>query len=69
MGKKKEKTTKEKKKVAVSVWELHDLQEIARPSNAKLFYEDMEKEIEKGTAATLEWFVVIKTRPIHNSVK
>ena len=29
----------------------------------------MEKEIEKGTAATLEGFVAMKTRPIHNSVK
>ena len=34
-----------------------------------LFYEDVEKEIEKGTAATLEGFVAMKTRPIHNSVK
>ena len=45
------------------------LQEIARPSNAKLFYADVEKEIETGTAATLEGFVTMKTRPIHNSVK
>ena len=29
----------------------------------------MEKEIETGTAATLEGFVTMKTRPIHNSVK
>ena len=29
----------------------------------------MEKEIEIGTAATLEGFVAMKTRPIHNSVK
>ena len=29
----------------------------------------MEKEIEKGTAATLEGFVAMKTRPIHNSDK
>ena len=48
---------------------LHKLQEIARPSDAKLFYEDVEKEIEKGTAATIEGFVATKTRPIHNSVK
>ena len=40
------KTIKEKK-TAVSVRDLHKLQEIARPSNAKLFYEDVEKEIEK----------------------
>ena len=49
--------------------DLHKLQEIARPSKAMLFYEDVEKEIEKGTAATLEGFVAMKTRPIHNSVK
>ena len=29
----------------------------------------MEKEIEKATAATLERFVTMKTKPIHNSVK
>ena len=63
------KQQKRKEKAAVSVRELHNLQEIARPSNAKLFYEDMEKEIEKGTAATLEGFVAMKTRPIYNSVK
>jgi len=40
---------------------------IARPSD--VIYEDVEKEIEKGTAATLEGFVAMKTRPIHNSVK
>ena len=34
-----------------------------------LFYEDMEKDIEKGTVAILEGFVAMKTRPIHNSVK
>ena len=59
---------KRKEKAATSVQELHNLQEIARPSDAKPFYEDVEKEIEK-TAATLEDLVVRKTRPIHNSVK
>ena len=29
----------------------------------------MEKEIEQGTAAKLEGFIAMKTRPIHNSVK
>ena len=29
----------------------------------------METEIEKATAATLEGFVAMKTKPIHNSVK
>ena len=49
--------------------DLHKLQEIAQPSDTMLFYEDVEKEIEKGTAATLEGFIAMKTRPIHNSVK
>ena len=68
----KEEVTKQqnrKEKAAVSVRDLHKLQEIARPSDAKLFYEDVEKEIEKGIAAKLEGFVAMKTRPIHNSVK
>ena len=34
-----------------------------------LFYQNMEKEIEHGTAAKLKGFVAMKTRPIHNSVK
>ena len=48
---------------------LHKLEEIARPSDSMLFYQDMEKEIEQGTAAKLDGFVAIKTRPICNSVK
>ena len=63
------KQQKRKEKVAISVRELHNLQEIARPSNAKLFYADVEKEIETTTAATLEGFIAMKTKPIHNSVK
>ena len=35
----------------------------------KSSYTDVEKEIEKATAATLEGFVAMKTKPIHNSVK
>ena len=58
-----------KEKAATRVRALHKLQEIARPSDAKLFYADMEKQIETSTAATLEGFVVMKTKPIHNSVK
>ena len=68
----KEEVTKQqirKEKAAISVRELHNIQEIARPSDAKLFYADVEKEIDTGTAATLEEFVAMKTRPIHNSVK
>ena len=60
---------KRKEKVAISVRDLHKLQEIARPNDSVLFYQNVEKEIEKETAATLEGFVAIKTRPIHNSVK
>ena len=58
-----------KEKAATRVRELHKLQEIACPSDAKLFFVDVEKEIEKATAATLEGFVAMKTKPIHNSVK
>ena len=49
--------------------DLQKLQETARPSYSMLFYQNVEKEIEKGTAATLEGFVAMKTRPIRNSVK
>ena len=34
-----------------------------------LFHKDLETEIEKGIAATLEGLVAMKSRPIHNSVK
>ena len=49
--------------------ELHKLQETARPSDAKLFYADMDRQIETSTAATLEGFVAMYTKSIHNSVK
>ena len=68
----KEEVTKQQKgkeEGAISVRELQNLQEIARPSDVKLFYADVEKEIETATAATLEGFVAMKTKPIHNSVK
>ena len=58
-----------KEKAATRVRELHKLQEKARPSDAKLFYADVEKQIETSTAATLEGFVAMKTKSIHNSVK
>ena len=48
-----------KEKAATRVRELHKLQEIARPSDAQLFYADVEKEIETATAATLEGFVAM----------
>ena len=63
------KQQKRKEKEAISMRDLHKLQETARPSDSMLFYQDVEKEIEKGTAVTLEGFVAMKTRPIYNSVK
>ena len=48
---------------------LHDLEEITCPSDSFLFYQDIEQEIEQATAAKLEGFIAMKTRPIHNSVK
>ena len=58
-----------KEKAATRVRALHKQQETAQPSNAKLFYADVEKQIEISTAATLEGFVAMKTKPIYNSVK
>ena len=70
MGKKKQtKQQIRKEKAATRVRDLHKLQETARPSDAKLFYADVEKQIETSTAATLEGFVAMKTKSIHNSVK
>ena len=68
----KEEVTKQQKrkdKAAISVRALHKLEEIARPSDSMLFYQDVEKAIEQGTVAKLEGFIATKTRPIHNSVK
>ena len=63
------KQQKRKAKTAVSVRVLHKLEEIARPSDSILFYQDVEKAIEQGTAMKLEGFIAIKMRPIHNSVE
>ena len=68
----KEKATtqqKRKEKAAVTVWALHNLEEQARPSDSILFYQDVEATIELVSAATLEGFIAMKTRPIHNSVR
>ena len=69
----KEEATKQKKrkdKAAISVRALHDLEEIARPSDSFLFYQDVEQEIEQVTTVVkLEGCITMKTRPIHNSVK
>ena len=59
----KEEVTKQQKrkdKVAISVRVLHKLEEIARPSDSILFYQDVEKEIEQGTAVKLEGCIAIK---------
>ena len=53
------KQQKRKEKAAISVRDLHKLQEIARPSDSMLFYQDVEKEIEQRTVAKLEGFVAI----------
>ena len=58
-----------RKKAATRVRELHKLQEIARPSDAKLLCADGDNQIETSTAATLKGFLAMKTKPIHNSVK
>ena len=67
----KEEATKQQKKntkAAISVRALHDLQDIARPSDLFIFYPDVEEEIEQTTAAKLEGFIAMKTKPIHNNV-
>eukprot|EP00751_Fragilariopsis_kerguelensis_P005670 CAMPEP_0170792288 /NCGR_PEP_ID=MMETSP0733-20121128/21784_1 /TAXON_ID=186038 /ORGANISM="Fragilariopsis kerguelensis, Strain L26-C5" /LENGTH=98 /DNA_ID=CAMNT_0011140647 /DNA_START=391 /DNA_END=684 /DNA_ORIENTATION=+ len=68
----KEEATKQQKrkdKAAITVRALHKLEEQACPSDSILFYSDVEEEIEHATAAKLEGFVAMKTRPIHNSVR
>ena len=48
---------------------LHELEEIEHPSDSILFYQDVEKEIEQGTAVKLEGSIAMKIRPIYNSVE
>ena len=55
-GSKAAKQQKRKTKVAISVRVLHNLQDQAHISNAFLFYQDLEKEIEHAIAAKLECF-------------
>ena len=62
------KQDKRKAKVAISVRALHDLQDLAHPSDSFLFYPDVEEEIKQATVAKLEGFIVMKTKPIYNSV-
>ena len=59
---------KRKERAAMTVRELHKLEEHARPSDSNLFYSDVEETIERVTASTLEAFIAMKTRAINNSV-
>ena len=67
----KEEVTKQQKrktKEVISVSVSHKLKEIARRSDSMLFYQDVEKEKEQETAAKLERYITMKTRPIYHSV-
>ena len=43
---------KRKERAAMTVWELHKLEEHARPSDSNLFYQDVEETKERVTAPT-----------------
>ena len=60
---------KRKERAAITVRELHNLEEQARPSDSNLFYQDVEATIERVPAATLEAFIAMKTKAINNSVQ
>ena len=60
---------KRKERAAITVQELHKLEEQARSSNLNLFYQDVEATIKRITATTLEAFITMKTRAINNSVR
>ena len=62
------KQQKRRTKAAISVQDLHGLQDQARPGDSFLFYWDVEEKIEHATAAKLERFIAMTTRPIYNSV-
>ena len=51
---------KRKERAAITVRELHKLEEQARPSDSNLFYQDVEATIKRVTAPTLEAFIAIK---------
>ena len=63
------KQQKRKDKTAITVRNLHTLEEQARPSDSDLFYQDVEETIELVSAAKLEGFIAMKTGPINNSVR
>ena len=60
---------KRKERAAITVRELHNLEEQARPSDSKLFYQDVEATIERVPAATLEAYIAMSTKAINNSVR
>ena len=62
------KQQKRKAKAAISVQELHKLQDQSRPWGVFLFYHNVDKEIEKATAAQLEGYIAMKTKAITNSI-
>ena len=59
---------KRKERAAITVRELHKLEEQARPNDSNLFYRDVEATIKRVTATTLEAFIPMKTKAINNSV-
>ena len=63
------KQQKKKANVANSVQALYKLQGQDRPSNTFLAYQDVKEEIKHTTAAKLEGFIAVETRPITNSVR
>ena len=60
---------KRKERAAITVQELHKLEEQSRPSDSILFYQDVKATIEQVPAATLEAFIAMKTKSINNSVR
>ena len=60
---------KRKERAAITVRELHKLEEQSRASDSILFYQDVKATIEQVPAATLEAFIAMKTKAINNSVK
>ena len=60
---------KRKERAAITVRELHKLEEQSQPSVFILFYQDVEATIERVQATTLEAFIAIKTKSIKNSVQ
>ena len=62
------KQQKRKAKAVISVWAMYKLRYQAQPSDVFLFYQDVAEIIEHAPATKLESFVVMRTRPINNSV-